>query len=172
MDYTQRFMRFKDGKAKALTLSYDDGVDQDIRLMKILDDNGIKCTFNISAGRFAAEGTQYPDNKIGGRLMSKSQAIKLYKNSGHEIAIHGYTHPHLNRLATNHAMYEIIEDRKELEEIFDIMVRGCAYPFGAFNDDVVKMLELAQIKYARTTISTEISLRAETYPLQDRSIQY
>ncbi|MBQ3021961.1 MAG: polysaccharide deacetylase family protein [Clostridia bacterium] len=154
MDYTFRFMRFKDGKAKALTLSYDDGVDQDIRLMKILDDNGIKCTFNISAGRFAKEGTTYPDDKICGRLMSKSQAINLYKNSGHEVAIHGYTHPHLTNIPTNHAMYEIIEDRKELEKTFDTLVRGCAYPFGAFNDDVVKILELAQIKYARTTIST------------------
>lgn len=155
MDYTQRFMRFKEGKAKALTLSYDDGVDQDIRLIKILDKNGVKCTFNISAGRFAEEGTVYPDDKINGRLLTKSQAISLYKNSDHEIAIHGYTHPHLDRLATNHAMYEIIQDRKELEEIFDTMVRGCAYPFGAYNDDVVKILELAQIKYARTTISTK-----------------
>ncbi len=154
MSYIQWFMRFKDGKAKALTLSYDDGVDQDIRFMKILDDNGIKCTFNISAGRFAEEGTTYPDDKIGGRLLSKSQAINLYKDSGHEIAIHGYTHPHLNHLATNHAMCEIIEDRKGLEETFDTIVRGCAYPFGAFSDNVVKMLELAQIKYARTTIST------------------
>lgn len=154
MGYTQRFMRFKDGKAKALTLSYDDGVDQDIRLMKILDDNGIKCTFNISAGRFAKEGTTYPDDQIGGRLMSKSQAINLYKDSGHEIAIHGYTHPHLANIPTNHAMYEIIQDRKELEEVFDTMVRGCAYPFGVYNDDVVKILELAQVKYARTTVSS------------------
>ena len=37
MDYTFRFMRFKDGKSKAFTLSYDDGVDQDIRFAKILE---------------------------------------------------------------------------------------------------------------------------------------
>ncbi len=155
MDYTFRFMRFKDGKAKALTLSYDDGIDQDIRLVNILDKYGLKGTFNISAGRFSPEGTTYPEDQIYSRLMTKSQAVNLYKDSGHEVAIHGYTHPNLDQLPTNQAMYEIINDRKELEEIFDIIVRGCAYPFGAFNDDVVKMLELAQIKYARTTISTE-----------------
>ena len=154
MDYTYRFMRFKDGKAKALTLSYDDGIDQDIRLANILDKKGIKCTFNISAGRFAPEGTTYPDDRVGGRRMSKSQALELYKDSGHEVAIHGYTHPNLANLPTNHMMYEIIEDRKELEEIFGTLVRGCAYPFGSFNDDVVDILRLAQIKYARTTIST------------------
>lgn len=153
-DYTQRFMRFPDGKAKALTLSYDDGVDQDIRLIKILDKYGLKGTFNISAGRFAKEGMVYPDEQLGGRLMSRSQALALYKDSPHEVAIHGYTHPNLEQLATNHAMYEIIEDRKELEELFDVLVRGCAYPFGHYDDNVVKMLEFAQIKYARTTIST------------------
>ena len=31
------FMRFPQGNPKALTLSYDDGVEQDIRLMEILD---------------------------------------------------------------------------------------------------------------------------------------
>ena len=32
---SMRFMRFKDGREKALTLSYDDGVDQDKRLVEI-----------------------------------------------------------------------------------------------------------------------------------------
>ena len=44
------YMKLKDGKSKVLTLSYDDGVVQDIRLMEILDRNGIKATFNINTG--------------------------------------------------------------------------------------------------------------------------
>ena len=43
-------MRFPKGKAKALTLSYDDGVEQDIRLMDIMDKNGLKGTFNLNSG--------------------------------------------------------------------------------------------------------------------------
>ena len=31
------FMLFPEGKNKALTLSYDDGVQQDIRMIEILD---------------------------------------------------------------------------------------------------------------------------------------
>ena len=34
---TQISMRFPEGLDRALTLSYDDGVEQDIRLMEILD---------------------------------------------------------------------------------------------------------------------------------------
>ena len=41
------FMRFPGGKKKALTLSYDDGVEQDIRLIDIMKKNGLKGTFNL-----------------------------------------------------------------------------------------------------------------------------
>lgn len=37
-------MRFPGGKKKALTLSYDDGVEQDIRLIDIMKKNGLKGT--------------------------------------------------------------------------------------------------------------------------------
>ena len=44
----QLFMRYPEGKAKALTFSYDDGVEQDIRFIEILDKNGLRGTFNIT----------------------------------------------------------------------------------------------------------------------------
>mgnify|MGYP000794294821 CR=1 FL=1 len=50
-------MRFPGGKKKALTLSYDDGVEQDIRLIDIMKANGLKGTFNLNSGLYAKEGT-------------------------------------------------------------------------------------------------------------------
>ncbi len=43
-------MRFPEGKSKALTLSYDDGVEQDKRLVSLMAEHGIKGTFNINSG--------------------------------------------------------------------------------------------------------------------------
>ena len=43
-------MRFPGGKPKALTLSYDDGVEQDVKLIEIAEKYGIKGTFNINSG--------------------------------------------------------------------------------------------------------------------------
>ena len=34
-------LRFPEGKAKALTLSYDDGVEQDVKLLKIMQQYGL-----------------------------------------------------------------------------------------------------------------------------------
>ena len=46
---TKFFMRFPGGRAKAFTLSYDDGVEQDARLIAILNEHGIRATFNINS---------------------------------------------------------------------------------------------------------------------------
>ena len=85
-------MMLKDGKRKVLTLSYDDGVVQDKRLVEILDKNGLKCTFNINTNQY----TKGCEDIQRGR-MTKASVIKLLKNSGHEVAIHGYNHPFLEK---------------------------------------------------------------------------
>lgn len=43
------------GKMKAVTLSYDDGVAQDIRLIELLDRYGLRATFNLNPDRQRAE---------------------------------------------------------------------------------------------------------------------
>ena len=42
-------LQFPGGKSKALTLSYDDGVRQDKRLLQIMKQHGLKGTFNINS---------------------------------------------------------------------------------------------------------------------------
>lgn len=147
------FMRFPGGKVKAVTLSYDDGVEQDIRLMDIMKKHGLKGTFNLNSGCYAKEGTVYQKGTIQ-RRMSKSQCTQLYKESGMEVAVHGYTHPFLEQLPANLCTLEVIKDREALEAQFERIVRGMAYPFGTFNDEVVACLKAAGIAYARTTISS------------------
>lgn len=143
-------MVLKDGKRKVLTLSYDDGVVQDKRLVKILDKYGIKCTFNINSGKYCPE----PNDGVRGR-MTKTSAIQLFKDSGHEVAIHSYSHQFLERLSAAEVIYEITEDKRNIEKDFGIIARGMAYPFGSYNDVVVDILCKCGIEYCRTTKSTE-----------------
>ena len=148
------YMRFPGWAAKALTLSYDDGVQQDIRLMEILDRHGLKCTFNINSGSIPHEGKVYPEGQIH-RRMTASECVALYKNSGHEVAVHGHTHPFLEQLPQSGVVYEVIKDREELEKMFGCIIKGMAYPYGTFSDEVVEALRACGISYSRTTVSTE-----------------
>lgn len=146
------FMRFPEGKKKALTLSYDDGVRQDKQLMDILNRHGLKCTFNINSGLFEPEGSYQPGTEKG--RMTKAEALALYKDSGHEVAVHTLTHPHLETLPANGVAYEAARDRENLEEMFHTPVRGMAYPYGTLNDNVAEQLKAVGIVYSRTTISS------------------
>ena len=146
------YMKLKDGKSKVLTLSYDDGVVQDIRLIEILNKYGIKATFNINTGCYVAEDTIR--EKFYGR-MKLSEATALYKNSGHEVAVHALKHPYLEQLRTEEITTEIIDDRRNIEQQYGTLARGMAYPFGTYSAKVVSALEKCGICYARTTKSTE-----------------
>lgn len=144
------FLRFPGFKRKAVTLSYDDGIRQDKRLIEIMQKNGIKGTFNINSGMFSNE--LRADGK--GR-MTKEEAVSLYSNSGMEVAVHGYKHRSLAEIDIAAATDDIITDRKELEEIFGCVIKGMAYANGSYSDKVVAMLDICGINYSRTTISTE-----------------
>ena len=147
------YMRFPGGKPKAMTFSYDDGVETDERLIRIFDENGMAATFNVNTGCFAAEGTVYPPGTVH-RRMSKSAALALYAGGRHEVAVHAAHHPFLDRLPAAAAVREVLADRIELEKMFSRTVRGMAYPFGTTSDEVVSALAACGIAYARTTVST------------------
>ena len=148
------YMRFPEGRAKALTLSYDDGVQQDKKLVEILNAYGLKCTFNINSGCYADEGTVYPEGQVH-RRMTEKECFELYKNSGHEVAVHSLTHPYLERISPARVVYEVIKDRENLEALFGGVIRGMAYPMGTFSDQVVEAIKNCGIAYSRTTVSTE-----------------
>lgn len=139
------YMRFPEFRLKALTLSYDDGVKHDKRLIEILDKYGIKATFNINSGNLSAT----PE------YLTKEEAIELYADSGHEVAVHGKKHLHLTEEANAVVLDEIINDRIAIEEMFGTVISGMAYAGGFYDDRVVKLLKACGIDYARTIVSTE-----------------
>ncbi len=125
---------FPGGRTKALTLSYDDGVRHDLRLMDILRASGIKATFNINGCRIPEEiKTRYQD---------------------FEIAIHGYSHPFLEQMPRDMMALEIARDRHVLEKAVGYPVRGMAYPYGTYNASVMEQLRAMGVVYSRTVHAT------------------
>lgn len=145
-------MKLKDGKTKVLTLSYDDGVFQDIRLVEIMGRFGIKGTFNLNSGSYFAEDKVREAPR--GRL-KRSEAVALFADSGHEVAVHSYTHPFLEKMDRTEIIYEIMEDRRDIESTYGTIARGMAYPYGTYDKKVIEVLESCGIAYSRTVRSTE-----------------
>lgn len=140
------FMRYPQGKAKALTFSYDDGVMQDKRLAELFDKYKMKCTFNFNCSFMREQN------------FTKEQINEYFLSKGHEIAIHGANHRPTGNLRAIEGIRDILECRIELEEKCGRIIRGMAYPdtgitvFGNFGsyDAVKQYLTELDIAYSRT----------------------
>ncbi len=113
-----RFLRFPEGKEKALTLSYDDGCLHDKRLIEIADQYGIKVTLNINSGMMGG-GDQWH--------LSAQELKALVSSGGHEIAVHGAEHIALGKATVVNGIREVLVCRQELEKEFGGVIRGMAY---------------------------------------------
>lgn len=110
-------LRFPEGKFKAVSLSYDDGVSADIRLAGILDQYGMKGTFNINSGFFGMSGKMTPE-----------EIQKHILDAGHEVAVHGENHIAPGVARPGIAIADILNCRLDLEKRFGRIIRGMAYP--------------------------------------------
>ena len=133
-------MLFPEGKNKALILSYDDGAMQDRQLVKLMNKYHLIGTFHLNSNKL---GTNVYFN-----YLNKEEIKDLYK--GHEVSVHTANHPNLPDISKIDVIYEIVEDRRELERLMAYPVRGMAYPFGNSNDAVIEAIKGIGIEYART----------------------
>lgn len=147
-------MLFPKGKHKALTLSYDDGTIHDRKLIQMMNKYHIRGTFNLNSGLLKrCETAVINEIPVDISTIDKEEIVTLY--DGHEVAAHTVNHIWLPMVEPGTATYEVITDRKNLEDITGKMVRGFAYPFGTYNDEVKVVLKNAGIQYARTVIPTK-----------------
>lgn len=108
---TKMEMLFDGGKRKVLTLSYDDGTIHDRRLVAMMNEYGIRGTFNLNSGMFSQKGTAVINGYETDMSRIAAEEVKtLY--AGHEVASHTLTHPSLTALPSNMGAAEVLKDRK------------------------------------------------------------
>ena len=137
------------GKMKALTLSYDDGVEQDIRLISMMDKYGIKGTFNLNPG-LQEYSRAFQKHDVTVHHLDLKDLPKVYE--GHEVAGHSCTHPHLENLTGERLRDEVIGCQDQLSQLFGRKMYGFAYPYGTYNDEVIAVEKEAGIRYSRTCV--------------------
>ena len=145
-----QFMRFPEGKLKAVTLSYDDGPASDVRFSDVITSYGLKCTFNLNG-----------DSYRGENAFSREEAERIYLSRGHEIALHGYCHAAPGRVRAVVGIKDILDNRLEMEEKYGRIIRGMAYPDSGTNvmdngmtyERIKDYLTDLDVAYARTTRS-------------------
>lgn len=156
---------------KYFTMSFDDGPQQDKKLIGLLKKYGLKGTFNLNSGLmgrekyalrmgnigFAAvnDHNRFPATLFQGapcHTVPADEITQVYR--GFEVASHGKAHKILRYLGGEALRGEILEDIAALSDLTKGEITGHAYPFGLYNQVAMDCLRGAGIRYARTAKST------------------
>ncbi len=143
---TEKIMRFPQGKCKALTFSYDDGKEGDLRLAQIFEKFGLKGTFNLNKIFCGKPFEEWEGDS--------NSPMQYFGKGKQEIALHGDQHLMLDKVPLSEAMLEMLKNRQYLEHICGDIVQGMAYAFGDYNQNVVDMLKMLGVNYSRTVHAT------------------
>lgn len=141
------------GKPKAFNITYDDGVEQDIRFVSLLNKYALKGTFNLNSGLMAERFTWIHENGIPVTRLAPEQLPRLYL--GHEVASHTLTHPYMQNLSDGELHRQLLEDKQNLERLFGTEVAGFAVPFDYYDDRIARCAQSCGFEYARMS---EVSL--------------
>ena len=145
---------YPNGNHKALIMSYDDGLDDDIALAQLFDRYGIIGTFHLNSGLLDTRAIWYQGkpNEFLGTYLSKDTLLHVFKN--HEIAVHGTYHKALVGLSDEEILEEINVDIENLTILSDRKISSMAYAFGSTNDHVAEVIGTTPLTNARTVKSS------------------
>ncbi len=160
--------------SKYFTMSFDDGITQDARIMDICRKYNMPCTFNLNTGLF---GVNWPwvGEVLGKPGLSHQryteEEIRSGIYNGFDAEVHTLCHPSLAGNYGDNAealIHEVGDDAKNIEALTGVAPLGMAYPGGREEDTspfVIKtIVENTPVRFARLAVSQK---NPEDFPLPD-----
>lgn len=168
---------------KYFAWSFDDGLEQDKKIIGLLKEYGLGATFHLNSGLF---GDKSYEGRIGNLGMTEKPAAGFDPEARHllpwvphfripadeltqvyegfEIASHTCRHVNLAKCSEEERQREIAEDVNALSEKFGQTVTGFAYPYGVGAKQSREALKAAGVQYARLATS-KLGFRFPADPL-------
>ncbi|MBD3218051.1 MAG: polysaccharide deacetylase family protein [candidate division Zixibacteria bacterium] len=141
----KRVEELKNGKIEdgVIYLTFDDGYADFYRLFKeYLEPNSIPAAVFITAG-YIGKGAVWDYKPNPPLHLSREELKELSQSELITIGAHSISHPELSRVSVEKVREEVVESKKILEDITGKEVKYFSYPFGRFNDAVIKQLKEA-----------------------------
>ena len=139
--------RYPYGKKKAFNVTYDDGVLQDVRFVELLNQYGLKGTFNLNSALMENEFEWTHETGFVVKRLGTDAVRDLY--AGHEVASHTLNHPDMHDLSWEGVMWELSQDKRNLEVLFGTEVKGFAVPFDYCSDMIAECVKQCGFTYGR-----------------------
>jgi peptidoglycan/xylan/chitin deacetylase (PgdA/CDA1 family) len=111
-------------------LTFDDGYAEQIKYAHLLYRMDVPGTFYLITGFKEYMGRELMVNNRG--------LVRELLDMGHEVGSHSHTHRDLTKLSVNEVEEEFRLSRDVIEGLICDSNIGIAYPYGSFNEDVIK----------------------------------
>jgi peptidoglycan/xylan/chitin deacetylase (PgdA/CDA1 family) len=128
------------GAATVVSLTFDDGRQTQYAARTPLADHGMHGTFYVNSGLVGSTTSDWH--------MTWSQLHDL-ASDGNEIGGHSLTHSDLTKLSTTKLQQEVCQDRTNLLNQGFSPVTSFAYPYAAYNDAAISMVQQCGYTSAR-----------------------
>ena len=130
---------------KYFTLSFDDGLEMDKKIIERMRHYGLSGTFNINAGLFG-----YCPRFFDIKRLPKEEIRQVY--DGFEVASHGYKHEMFRYMPRKKIEESLSRDIVELSDTVGYQVVGHAYPYDMHTRSAENYLRSHGMLYSRRAL--------------------
>jgi peptidoglycan/xylan/chitin deacetylase (PgdA/CDA1 family) len=136
---------------KVFGITFDDGYQNNlINAAPILKKYNFSATCYLVSQRIGNTNIwDYDKGITQSPLMTESEVLE-WLDLGFDIGAHTQTHPLLEELSNRKSKEEIFKCKTDLEQMFQVTVKDFCYPFGRFNEPIIKMVKAAGYRTATT----------------------
>jgi len=165
--YTLRLSELTQPSAPGgICITFDDGYRDTLEAAHILSDLGFTAVWFLVSERLGGQADW--DEPDRGSPLLDPDALRAMADAGMEFGSHSATHPRLTELDDTNLMRELEGSRQRLSECLNGPIEAIAYPYGRFDDRVVKAAAEAGYRLGFTTAAGTANAVAE--PLRVRRI--
>jgi peptidoglycan/xylan/chitin deacetylase (PgdA/CDA1 family) len=133
-------------RGRTASLTFDDGWRNGLTTaVPVLERLGVPGTFFVCPGLFGATHPDVPGES--GALLNESEAGRLHE-AGMELGSHSLTHPDLRHLSDGELAVELRDSKEAVEGITGKPCRIFAYPYGLYDERVVRAVGSAGYELA------------------------
>ena len=131
---------------KYFTLSFDDGLEQDKKVLELMKKYGLRGTFNLNSGMFGLQGEvkgigtfsfqdceagirhHWPFSYVPHNRIPEDEIRDVYAQM--EVATHGYRHEPLGKVNDSTMQRSVNQDKEILERLTGKQILGHDYAHG------------------------------------------
>lgn len=134
---------------KTVFITFDDGYKDNFEYaFPHLMDRGMTATWYVVTGKVGERADWLDFKNASEAVLMNARDLRSMLDAGMEIGSHTISHPDLKQCEAAHLSAEVIESKRQLEDLLSHDVATFAYPFGRFSEAAVERVREAGYRFA------------------------